>query len=109
MIERQLPPLLQIIPSAFLLLIHLMHLSSLLLPPFLHFSSHPLPSLPIFSFPSLSFPSHPIPFHPILSLPSPAFTDAQAAVHRPEGPSAERITHVARTYAAALGLESRAR
>lgn len=35
--------------------------------------------------------------------------DPEAAVHRPEGPSAERITHVARTYAAALGLESRAR
>lgn len=80
-----------------------------IIPPVASLPSLLIPSLPFPSFPSLSFPSHPIPFHPILSLPSPAFTDAQAAVHRPEGPSAERITHVARTYAAALGLESRAR
>ena len=137
MIDHQLPLLFQIIPFTFSLLIHLMHLLSDLLPllpflliPSLPFSSLPLPRLIpspsllipslLIPSPSLLIPSHLIPspsllipssissppFPPILS---PAFTDAQAAVHRPEGPPAERITHVARTYAAALGLESRAR
>ena len=43
---------------------------------------------------------------PSLQFTSP--TDAQTAVHRPERSSAERITHVARTYATPIWPKSRA-